>query len=118
MRTPSLTSLLAVPYVLETSSVVDAHGRWVRRAEFVELSGCAAESSSIVEAIDAAERLRVRALLRMWVAGTAPPAPRPPIQGYDVVAEIDRMGLRAEYLDALDRRAATLLPTRMSPTHG
>lgn len=99
-----LAELLAVPYILETSSVLAAGGRWVRRAEFIELAGCVAESESIVEAIDAADRLRVRILLDLWVSGAALDPPRPPLGPYDLDAELERLGLRAEYAAALTMR--------------
>ncbi|OLT12427.1 hypothetical protein BJF78_04335 [Pseudonocardia sp. CNS-139] len=58
----------------------------------------------MLAAIEAAELARVRLLLRTWGDGGAPPAPRPPLAGFDVHGEIRRMGLWAEYLDARRRR--------------
>jgi hypothetical protein len=98
---PSPHDYLRVPYVLESRSIERADGTWARRADYIELPGCAAEAESIIDAIDAADILRVRLLLRMWRDGDSPPLPRMPLPGLNVSTELRRLGLRQEYEDAL-----------------
>lgn len=96
-----LSDYLKVPYILEASSVQKEDGRWVRRAEYPELPNCAAESSSIVDAIAAVEELRVEILAEMLRARTPPPVPRPPLQQVEPSDVLARHGLT----ESGDRRA-------------
>jgi hypothetical protein len=84
---------LRTPFMLEVSSVPTSTGSWVRRAEFVELPHCRAEATSIIEAIDAADKLRVRRLLELWRAGGVLQLPRGPLPERDVTPELDQLGL-------------------------
>jgi predicted RNase H-like HicB family nuclease len=70
----------AVPYVLAVESV-ERDGEWLRRAEYPELPGCAAEASSVVEAIEKLEDERRRVIRQLWDQGAAIPVPRPPLRG-------------------------------------
>ena len=70
---------LAVPYLLVLESVRHPDGEWLRRAEYPELPGCAAEAYSAVEAIDRLEGERERIIRQLWAAGQPIPAPRPPL---------------------------------------
>jgi hypothetical protein len=51
----------AVPYLLVMESV-ERQGEWLRRAEYPELPGCAAEAPSAVEALEKLEHERYRVL--------------------------------------------------------
>lgn len=79
-RTMSAEEHLAVPYVLEVSSVRRADGEWIRRAEFPELPGCCAESPSTLRAIDEAERKREEHILDALARGEHIPVPRQPLR--------------------------------------
>jgi hypothetical protein len=76
---PDLAYYQAIPYLLVLESV-ERGGEWVRRAEYPELPGCAAESPSAIDAIDQLERERLRVLHAMWVGGEPIPVPRPPLR--------------------------------------
>lgn len=69
----------AVPYVLVLESV-ERGSEWLRRAEYPELPGCAAEAVSALEAIDKVEHERLRMLGEMWHRGAPIPVPRPPLR--------------------------------------
>jgi hypothetical protein len=68
----------AVPYLLVMESV-ERQGEWLRRAEYPELPGCAAEAPSAVEALDKLEYERRRVLQQLWDRGVSIPVPRPPL---------------------------------------
>ena len=68
----------AVPYLLVLESV-ERGGEWVRRAEYPELAGCAAEAPSAVEAMQKLEQERHRLLRQLWDRGAPIPVPRPPL---------------------------------------
>lgn len=68
----------AVPYLLVIESV-ERGGEWVRRAEYPELAGCAAEAPSAVEAMEKLEQERHRLLRQLWDRGAPIPVPRPPL---------------------------------------
>jgi hypothetical protein len=68
----------AVPYLLVMESV-EREGEWLRRAEYPELPGCAAEAPSAVEALEKLERERCRVLRQLWDRGASIPVPRPPL---------------------------------------
>ena len=70
----------AVPYLLVVESV-ERGGDWVRRAEYPELPGCAAEAPSATEAIEKVEDERRRLLGELWRSGQPIPVPRPPLRG-------------------------------------
>ena len=70
----------AVPYLLAIESV-QRHGEWLRRAEYPELPGCAAEAASVVEAIEKLEDERRRVIRELWDRGMPIPVPRPPLRG-------------------------------------
>ncbi len=76
----SLADYEAVPYLLVVESV-ERGGRWLRRAEYPELPGCAVEATSAVEALDRLERERRRLLRELWERGSSIPVPRPPLRG-------------------------------------
>jgi predicted RNase H-like HicB family nuclease len=69
----------AVPYLLVMESV-ERGGIWVRRAEYPELPGCAAEAPSAVEAFEALEGARLLLLRNLWDRGAPIPVPRPPLR--------------------------------------
>jgi hypothetical protein len=75
---PDLAYYEAVPYLLVMESV-ERKGEWLRRAEYPELPGCAAEAHSAVEALDKLEHERRRVLHHLWARGAAIPVPRPPL---------------------------------------
>jgi hypothetical protein len=79
-RAPDLAYYEAVPYVLVLETV-EHGGEWLRRAEYPELPGCAAEAGSALEAIDKLEGERRRLLREMWARGVPIPVPRPPLRG-------------------------------------
>ena len=87
-----LSEYLRIPYLMEASSVELEDGLWVRRAEFPELPRCAAEAASIVDAIDAAEQLRVEILADMVRNNELPPTPREPLESIDGEEELRRYG--------------------------
>ena len=76
---PSLEYYLAVPFLLVLESVERPGGEWVRRAEYPELPGCAAEAYSAVEAIEQVEQERLRLIQELWDRGAPIPVPRPPL---------------------------------------
>jgi predicted RNase H-like HicB family nuclease len=69
----------AVPYVMVIESV-ERRGQWLRRAEYPELPGCAAEAYSALEAIEKLEQERRRVLRELWNRGAPIPVPRPPLR--------------------------------------
>jgi hypothetical protein len=75
----SLADYEAVPYLLVVESV-ERDGRWLRRAEFPELPGCAAEAVSVLEAIETVELERRRVLRELWERRAPIPVPRPPLR--------------------------------------
>ncbi len=75
----SLEEYEAVPYLLVVESV-QRGGRWLRRAEYPELPGCAVEAQSAVEAVDRLEDERRRVLRELWEHGSRIPVPRPPLR--------------------------------------
>jgi predicted RNase H-like HicB family nuclease len=78
-RVRDLAYYEAVPYLLVVESV-ERSGGWLRRAEYPELPGCAAEAESAVEAIEKLEDERRRLIRHMWDRGVPIPAPRPPLR--------------------------------------
>ncbi len=68
----------AVPYLLVMESV-ERQCQWLRRAEYPELPGCAAEAPSAVEALEKLENERLRLLRQLWDRGALIPVPRPPL---------------------------------------
>lgn len=70
---------LTIPYVLAIESVAHPDGDWVRRAEFPELPGCAAEAYSAVEAIARLEQEQARCIQALLDHGEPVPVPRPPL---------------------------------------
>jgi len=77
---PDLAYYESIPYLLVVESV-ERGGEWLRRAEYPELPGCAAEATSATEAIDELERERRRVLRELWAGGRPIPVPRPPLRG-------------------------------------
>ena len=75
----NLDYYLAIPYLLVMESVEHPDGEWLRRAEYPELPGCAAEAYSAVEAVDKLEEERERIIQQLWDQGEPIPAPRPPL---------------------------------------
>lgn len=75
----SLADYEAVPYLLVVESV-EREGRWLRRAEYPELPGCAAEAPSVLEAMEALELERRRLLRELWERGAPIPVPRPALR--------------------------------------
>ena len=69
----------AVPYLLVVESV-EREGQWLRRAEYPELPGCAAEAESAVEAIEMLESERRRLIQLLWDRGAPIPTPRAPLR--------------------------------------
>ena len=76
---PGLDYYEAVPYLLVVESV-QRDGEWVRRAEYPELPGCAAEAASAVEALRRLDGERRRVLAELWERGAAIPVPRAPLR--------------------------------------
>lgn len=58
----TLEELLALPLVLEISSVSTADGASARRLSYPELGECAVEGVDVLELVDRIERLRVERL--------------------------------------------------------
>jgi len=77
---PDLAYYEAVPYLRVIESV-ERQGEWLRRAEYPELPGCAAEAPSAVEALEKLEHERLRLLRQLWDRGASIPVPRPPLLG-------------------------------------
>ncbi len=77
---PGLDYYEAVPYLLVMESV-ERDGQWVRRAEYPELPGCAAEAHSALEALRRLETARRRVLRGLWERGEPIPVPRQPLRG-------------------------------------
>lgn len=75
----TLDDYLRIPYIIESYSIENAAGQWVRRVEHPELPGCAVESPSIVEGIDALDARRVEVITGLHARGARIPAPRPPL---------------------------------------
>lgn len=94
-----LSDYLRIPYILEASSFQTADGDWMRRAEYIELPGCVAESTSIVDAIGQVEEKKARVLAEMVRAGKEPPMPRPPLERIDPTDDLLRLGLLDAVLD-------------------
>lgn len=74
----NLEYYLTVPYTLAIESVEHPNGDWLRRAEYPELPGCAAEAYSAVEAIAKLEKEQVRHIRALLERGEPVPVPRPP----------------------------------------
>jgi predicted RNase H-like HicB family nuclease len=74
----SLQYYESVPYLLVMESVVRG-GEWLRRAEYPELPGCAAEAFSAAEALEQLEQQRLRMLRDLWSRGAPIPVPRAPL---------------------------------------
>lgn len=70
---------LRVPYVLVVESIEKPGGDWLRRASYPELGGAHAEADSVIEAIEAADDLRVEIILDRLSRGLPVPVPRPPL---------------------------------------
>jgi hypothetical protein len=70
---------LRVPYVLVVESIEKPGGEWLRRASYPELRGALAEADSVIEAIEAADDLRVEIILDRLARGLPVPVPRPPL---------------------------------------
>ncbi|HLZ69781.1 MAG TPA: hypothetical protein VKV26_07710 [Dehalococcoidia bacterium] len=87
-----LREYLAVPYVLAIESVERPDGEWVRRAEYPELPGCAAEAHSAVEAMAKLEAERVRYFQERIDRGEPIPVPRPPLQALLDALDTDKLG--------------------------
>ncbi len=83
---------LAVLYLLVLESVRHDDGEWVRRAEYPELPGCAAEAHSAVEAMDLLDAERERIITQLWRSREPIPVPRPPLSAYWQQAEENRLG--------------------------
>jgi predicted RNase H-like HicB family nuclease len=79
----------AVPYLLVMESI-ERNGEWLRRAEYPELPGCAAEASSAIEALELLERQRRDVLRQLWDRPAPIPVPRLPLRG----AHVDASGRR------------------------
>ncbi len=77
---PGLDYYEAVPYLLVMESV-EHEGQWVRRAEYPELPGCAAEAHSALEVLCQLETVRRRVLRRLWERREPIPVPRQPLRG-------------------------------------
>jgi predicted RNase H-like HicB family nuclease len=75
----SIEEYEAVPYLLVLESV-ERDGAWLRRAEHPELPGCAAEATSILEAMDRLDQERRRILRALCEGGGPIPVPRPPLR--------------------------------------
>lgn len=87
-----LEEYLAVPYVMAVESIPGPDGDWIRRAEYPELPGCAAEAYSAVEAIEKLEQERVRCIVQLLERGEPVPVPRPPLRSTMPVLDRDRLG--------------------------
>lgn len=99
MSTPELLEDLAVPYVLQMSSV-EQDGNWLRRAEYPELPGCAVEAVTALQAVREVDELRIRMIVEMRRRGERPPRPRPPLNaGIATVGFADVDSLLAEVFD-------------------
>jgi predicted RNase H-like HicB family nuclease len=98
---------LAVPYVAVFYSVERPDGSWWRRAEYPELSGCAAEAPSAVEAVELLERQRIRVIAAAYARGEEIPVPRAPLPGVS--------GLSGQSLAEVLREAAEV--TANVPRH-
>lgn len=75
-----LSELLAVPYVAVVYSVERPDGSWWRRAEYPELTGCAAEAPYAEDAMELLEQERVRLLAAAHARGEQVAVPRPPLR--------------------------------------
>lgn len=75
-----LSELLAVPFTMVVHSVEHEDGSWRRRAEYPELPGVFAEARTVVEAMEEAERAKVRYLFAAHARGQDVPASRPPLK--------------------------------------
>jgi hypothetical protein len=87
------------PFVIRATSVRREDGEWIRRVECPELPGCAVESHSILEAVDAIERLRIEVILKMLSSGTPPVVSRHLRNQGVVRAELRRINM----LDSLEK---------------
>jgi predicted RNase H-like HicB family nuclease len=67
---------VAVPYVLDVTSIKGASGEWVCRLEYEDLPGCVAEARSPLDALDEVERLREEYILSLVRDGRPLPPPR------------------------------------------
>lgn len=75
----ALEDYLRIPYVIESYSVEDSAGCWLRRVEHPELPECAVDSLSVVDAMCALKRRRVEVITELYARGARIPAPRPPL---------------------------------------
>ncbi len=75
-----LVDYMAIPYVAVVYSLEKPDGTWVRRAEYPELPGCAAEAGNILTAIDRLEEQRIEYLSEAFHRGDEIPVPRPPLR--------------------------------------
>lgn len=92
---------LAIPYRLEVQTVVKGNV-WKRRAAYPELPNCEVEHDSVLEALVLLEQLRVRLISQFLQDGQPIPAPRQPLRDYDVIAELDEIGLLEEVASKFD----------------
>jgi hypothetical protein len=104
----TLRDFLSVPYLLEAETVELEPGRWVRRAAYPELSDCAAEAPTIVEALARLERRRVETIVAMLQGGALPPVPRRPLADCDPEGVMQRAGLHDRLAGLLDHTPARL----------
>lgn len=65
--------------MLVVESVEKPGGKWLRRASYPELPGAAAEAESAVDAMEAADGMRVEIILDRLDRGEYIPVPRPPL---------------------------------------
>jgi hypothetical protein len=84
--------------MLEAETVEASSGVWCSRVSYPELLGCLAESPVVEEALQRLERLRIEMIVAMFVAGTPPPVPRPPLQDCDPVWVAERASFPDEVL--------------------
>jgi hypothetical protein len=108
IREMTLRDFLSVPYLLEAETVELEPGRWVRRAAYPELSDCAAEAPTIVEALARLERRRVETIVAMLHGGALPPVPRRPLTDCDPEGLMQRTGLHDRLAGFLDHTPARL----------
>jgi hypothetical protein len=76
----SLDDYLAIPYVLDVSTVAGPDGDWVCRVAYGELPGCVAEDRWPLAALDRLEALRERYIRSRVDQGLPVPTPRPPLR--------------------------------------
>jgi predicted RNase H-like HicB family nuclease len=96
------SAYLSIPYRIEAFTYEAAPGRWLRRASYPELPGCAAEAPTITAALDLLERRRVEVILALLAERKAPPVPRPPLADADPEGLLRCLGLD-HHLPLLDQ---------------